>query len=1495
MIPRTTSLFWAAACALPIYFTQVTPAGATPLISEFLVDNSSGLEDEDGDREDWIEIYNPELAAVDLEGYALTDDEGDLGKWIFPAGVTVEPRGFLVVFASGKDRAVAGSPLHTGFKLGSGGGYLALVAPDGATVVSQYGPGYPEQFEDVSYGLHQTGETATSTLLAAGDACRLLVPTVDIGDSWRDEGFDDGGWRAAATGVGYEDGGGGYDALFGPGGDVKAEMNDITGTVYVRVPVTVDRPLAVSQLVLHMKYDDGFAAFLNGEPVADSNAPDDLDFDALAGGQNADGNALTFEPFDITEFAHLLHPGENVLAVHGLNDGTGSSDMLMVPEIEVVELTEPVIGDAGFLPSASPGAFNGETFEGFVRDTKFDVGRGFFDAPFDVTITTETEDATIRYTTDGSEPTDTNGRVYTGPVRISGTTVLRAAAFKEGFDQTNTDTQTYLFLDDILTQNADGSPPPNWPAGPVNGQVFEYGMDPAVVNSSNPAIGGRDRVAEALTSLPTLSIVTTQGNLTDPSTGIYTHAGSRGRTWERQSSLELIFPPDYVDPDGNTEGFQVDMGLRIRGGFSRSSANPKHSFRLFFRGEYGAGKLRYPMFGDEGVDEFDNLDLRGPQNYSWAWNGDARNSFMRDVWSRDLQLELGSPSTRSRYYHLYLNGVYWGVVMTEERPEASFAESYFGGDKEDYDVMKSFGDIADGNRDAYERLWERWTAGFTDDADYFRVLGKDAAGNDDPSLEKMVDLQNLIDYMIITYYTGDRDGPGSRYTGTRPNNYFGIYDRTDPDGWKFVEHDSEHSMGTGDTDMTFPLKGGTSLIDFNPHTLHQGLVANEEYRFSFSDRLQALMFAGGPLTAENGVARLQRRAAQIDTAIIAHSARWGDGGNTLRTRQDWLGAVGGVQGFIESRAGVLVGQLRARGWFPSIDAPRFNQHGGYWDSSRALTMSATSGSMYFVRGGGDPRLRGGAMSVEAEEFVGSTTGVNLVSSGGTWRYLDNGSDQGTAWKEPDFNDNGWKTGTAPLGYGNGPTTEILYGPNPDNANNDNDQKYVTTYFRREFEVTGAGTLDTLLVELMRDDGAVVYVNGTEVMRPNMGGGVIAFDTTAQEVVGGDDETTFFPQEIDPGLLVEGTNTVAVELHQVSRSSSDTSFDLRLTGTRVTVEDAVLLEGPGEVVVAARAMAGGEWSAKSEAVFYVDLVPASGDNLVITEIHYRPADPSAEELAAGFNDRDDFEWLELMNISGDHVHLRGVKLVDGVRFDFTDSLTGRVLAPGERVVVVQDLEAFEFRYGAGLPVAGEYSGKLDNDGELVRIDTAAGDELKALTYNDKAPWPEGADGDGFSLVLNDPDTNPEAGDAGNWRLSGVIGGTPGSEDVVVSGYATWKAMNGIEDDNEDGDGDGFDALAEYGLGGDPAVADTGLGPRVSVEPVDVGGASDDYLVVRVAKRADADDVVIGLEGSDGLGAWGSIDGEFVEVADLGDEVVFRSATKAVDLSGGQFVRVRITLL
>ena len=166
----------------------------------------------------------------------------------------------------------------------------------------------------------------------------------------------------------------------------------------------------------------------------------------------------------------------------------------------------------------------------------------------------------------------------------------------------------------------------------------------------------------------------------------------------------------------------------------------------------------------------------------------------------------------------------------------------------------------------------------------------------------------------------------------------------------------------------------------------------------------------------------------------------------------------------------------------------------------------------------------------------------LVPIGATWKYLANGSDQGTAWRASSFNDSTWSTGPAQLGYGDGDeATTLGFGPD---ANN----KYITSYFRRSFDVTNASLFTGLTLRLLRDDGAVVYLNGVEVWRTNMPGGTVGYLTPASVAIGGADETTFVQTTISPASLVNGTNVLAVELHQSGGTSSDISFDLQLIGS-----------------------------------------------------------------------------------------------------------------------------------------------------------------------------------------------------------------------------------------------------------------------------------------------------------------------------------------------------------
>ncbi|MCB9252692.1 MAG: Ig-like domain-containing protein [Flavobacteriales bacterium] len=163
----------------------------------------------------------------------------------------------------------------------------------------------------------------------------------------------------------------------------------------------------------------------------------------------------------------------------------------------------------------------------------------------------------------------------------------------------------------------------------------------------------------------------------------------------------------------------------------------------------------------------------------------------------------------------------------------------------------------------------------------------------------------------------------------------------------------------------------------------------------------------------------------------------------------------------------------------------------------------------------------------------------LITEGDSWKYLDNGSNQGTAWRGTSFNDASWASGNAQLGYGDGDeTTVVSYGSN-------SSSKYITTYFRKTISVADVSSFSSYSLRLKRDDGIVVYINGNEVYRSNLGTGTVSYNTLASNA--SDDGNTWQTATLSSGSLTAGTNVIAAEIHQTSASSSDISFDLELVG------------------------------------------------------------------------------------------------------------------------------------------------------------------------------------------------------------------------------------------------------------------------------------------------------------------------------------------------------------
>lgn len=646
-------------------------------------------------------------------------------------------------------------------------------------------------------------------------------------------------------------------------------------------------------------------------------------------------------------------------------------------------------GSLTFFAEPSPDAVN--SGPGIVSEVTYSVPHGFFDNAFNLSLSSASPNATIRFTVDGSEPTLQNGQTFSSPISIDETSMIRTRAFVSGQSPSTLATQTYVFLADVIAQD---STPPGWPTGDVNGQRLEFGMDSNVVDGNEAA------VRAALQAIPTMSLVTDVDNLFDAQTGIYVNAEQDGREWERPGSIELI------DPSGADLGFEVNAGIRVRGGFSRRDENPKHAFRLFFRSEYGDTKLDYPLFGADGAQRFEKVDLRTSQNYSWAETGSDQNTLVRELWSRDTQADMGQPHTRSEYYHLYVNGQYFGIFETQERVSKEYAESYFGGDKDDYDVVKSDRDesyatvAADGTLTAWQSMWSLVSDEFITNAEY-------------QAIEAQVDLANLADLYLLHFFSGDFDGApswfvernvvGSSYN--RANNWQGIRDRNSGK-WRFFDHDSEHSLCIRDggpdegvaIDNTGPWLSGAdnpawSAAFFNPGWLHQALLTNDNYVQLFRDRVQLQMLdGGGPLTNAANVARLDERLAELDGAILAQSARWGDGGPDLQGVAEWQAEINFVRNeCLPQRQSIVQGQLADDGLMPTLNPPVIANAGATIDFGGTVSMSNPNGggAIVYTTDGRDPRglnntpvvgaLSG--LSVTVEDYV---TVVARVRSGNDW-------------------------------------------------------------------------------------------------------------------------------------------------------------------------------------------------------------------------------------------------------------------------------------------------------------------------------------------------------------------------------------------------------------------------------------------------------------------------------------------------------------------------------
>jgi hypothetical protein len=955
----------------------------------------------------------------------------------------------------------------------------------------------------------------------------------------------------------------------------------------------------------------------------------------------------------------------------------------------------------------------------------FSPERGLFSQPFALTLSAG-ESETIRYTTDGSEPALNHGQIYTEPLNVSATTVVRAVSV-DGATLSAVATHSFILPATLPLQTGI---PSGYPVLWGGNNPADYEIDPEVV-----ALEG-DALTAAIEALPNVSLVTHRDNLFDATSGIYLNTLERGIEWERPVSAEILFP------DG--ESVQIDAGVRIHGGGSRfPERNPKHSLRLYFRSDYGPSRFDYPIFGAAGVTSFDKLLLRANYNNTWIHSNYPLNGivetqrlhaqYVRDQIARDLERDQGQPYIRGRFVHLWLNGLYWGLYNLVERPDSDFAADHFGGDKSEWDVIAAL-EVKDGTLDAYWTMRGIAETGVEAPEDYQRLLA-------------LLDRDNFIDYILLNHYIGSHDWDQS--------NWYAMRRRLDGERFRFFSWDAEHAME--DVDDLRPLDYSYA---YQPTRIFDRALGNPDFRMAVADRIHRHLSGDGALTPENHVALWQERTGQIDQAIVAESARWGDYRRDVQTAPGaldlylrdphWLAERQRIlTQYLPTRRDVVLNEYRARGLYPAVEAPVLSDSGGQKPVGFSVTIENPNpvdqqGQVVYSLVE-DPRADGGATAPSATAYA---TNIVLAEGRHTLRSRVLRDGEWSALSQAVF--------VVGLPVGTVAINELHYNPldlsAPAVAGSELEFIELINHGDEPIDLAG-WTLGNAIDPFVFNQATIVEPGEYLVLASNSAEFLAFYGRLADGEylgqLGNGGETLELRDNL--AILVDSVTWDDVPPWPTAPDGLGPSLELIDPELDNALADSW---GPSSA----------DWGSPGTANSAVGVDPCLGvalPSLVLAEIHYNP--PVAE---------DSGDWVEVLNFGSSAIDLDGLQFRDeGHSFVIAGET---ILDAGGSIVIAQDLAAFSALHPSVSNVLGSTGFGLSGGGE--RIDLATADEcvIDEVTYDDALPWPLEADGLGRSLVLTDPladNTQPEA-----WWPSARDGGSPGqgNREIVVDGFESGSA-------------------------------------------------------------------------------------------------------------------------
>ncbi len=1465
------------------------PLSAQIIISEFMADNDSFLADDDGAFSDWIEIQNSGTTIIPLDGYHLTDDAANPTKWTFPS-LSLNPGAALVVFASNQDRTDPAATLHTNFKLSSSGEYLALIAPDGATVASEFAPAYPPQFPNESFGFGTPGSSNQIN----------ITPT----------------WSSPAN---YH----------------NVQLNGVKSATLGATPDSIDADLNGSRLQYYMWFDfsselgsiapgdviDSATMTWSGAAVASifgtSGVNSELGiFPVPDANYGIDTVAATYNDDTLVDYYAANTPAASFTAVPGQTPTTTWNIKSLIENWRD-NPGAPQRGQLMIINNAHPMFMDWDNIDGIptlsaIVNTSSDPNAPaplvYFDTPTPGTTNSGGQAAGPVFGPVTENPPQPTGGGLTVTAQISGSvdpvssmTVFHRLAF-------NGETSSTMSDDGISPDTIAGD---GIYAGTIPASAFQAG----------------EMTRWRFVAIDTNGAQTKKPAFRDP------------------TDSHQYFGTVQADPSIETNLNVLHWFIQNPNGANNTTGT---TGAVYYQGEF-YDNVHFNRHGQSTggfVKKSYNLDFNKTQRFQWSpeaprvadidlltnW---ADKSKVRHPLAWEIMRESGVNAHFAHTIRVEQNGSFFSTADLVEDGDDIYLER--AGLNPDGALYKVYSNRL--NKD----LGDTATSG---------VEKKNRRSENNDDLQALIDGLDLTGNALSNYMRDNIDIPKTvnmlaansvvRNIDMHSKNWYIYRDTGRTDEWAILPWDLDLSQGRvwNSANTYFDNKVYTNglVVTGNSIRLVSHLFNNADTRAMIMRRIRTLSDEflqpeSTPLAERWYERRLDEQAALIDDPLMTKSdaqrdfEKWGSwlqgNGNPVpytdpdpavesmaesivrwkteylpgRRNEIYNNQTIGNGGEIPTEQSegnlVILTPLIQAGDNAFSFVPSDNNLGTTWRGSAANEPFDTSG---WISG---PTGIGYENSSGYQTLIGTDVGAAMASNTSIYIRIPFNVDDPAAFESLELRMQ-WDDGFVAFLNGDLLTADnnpaLLTYNSSSNGNGPEANAGSFNIYNVSGKLTSlkAGQNILAIHGLNQSTGSSDFL-----IRPELYGGSTTTGTGGQPALqfgaiefspatGNQDEEFVeitnpfgFAVDVSEWQITGGINhTFAPGTVIPSGKSLYLSPDVntfRARGTSPTGGEGLFIQGEFK----------GHLSSFGETLNLLD----DGGNLLTTTTY--PGNPSDAQLFLVVSeimyhpDGDGLaEFIELTNISDSiTLDLTGVKFVQGIDFDFTGSAVTS-LAPGARVLIVRDAAAFTAAHGSSLPVAGVFANdsRLNNDGETLKLEDALNGTIHEFTFNDNLPWPLAAD-NGYSLVLINPASNPDHDDAANWRSSAFPEGNPGGSD----------SLSPPADPTGDLDGNGIPDLVDFALGNH--LGTSPIPPGLSRQAYDINGILQDFLTMSYPVNIGADGVSIGIDVSTDLVNWqnAAANTEIVSEVNLGDGRALRTVRFNLPIGGGDrhFLRLKIT--